>query len=56
MLAKWFIGERDVDEMISLIERRMKSMDDQLGEIRELLKGLPLAIATAMELGVKKKK
>ena len=55
MLAKWFIGEHDVDELLSTTLRRMQSIDTQLGEIRELLEGLPLAIAAAMQPGVKKK-
>ena len=54
MLSKWFLGNIDVEEAVSLMIRRMKSIDTQLGEIRELLEGLPLAIAAEQLKGKKK--
>ena len=53
-MSKWFLGNIDIEETISLMVRRMKSIDTQLGEIRELLEGLPLAIAAEQLKGKRK--
>lgn len=48
-IGKWFLGDHDLDELISTVVRRLESMDLQLGEVKELLEGLPLAIAAELK-------